>query len=203
MVDVVLQVRRRLHHLQQICRQVGGDRVGRIPASRQTRRCRTGSAPAPSACLLHGRRISDVSIPGSVKASPRSAASSSASARDAFCSAQPYGYSTRYRAPSPSPTSAVEAISRCNPPNPGTHAGRDASAFLYARIASRPRRMPPRFRARAGLRPGRRPRTRRSRSPILTVICTRARPIALPAPSNRTSTFPPGADVDLLLGADR
>ena len=41
-------------------------------------------------------------------------------ARDARCSAHPYGYSTTYRAPCWRPTSAVDDTSTRRPPTPGT-----------------------------------------------------------------------------------
>ena len=81
-------------------------------------------------------RILAVSMPGSENASPRSAASSNASAREPRCSAQPYGYSTRYRAPSARPTIAVDEMSTRRPPTPGTTLAGIVSVSVAVGLAS-------------------------------------------------------------------
>ena len=137
-------------------------------------------------------------MPGSLNASPRSAASSSASAREPRCSAQPYGYSTRYRAPSPRPTSAVDARSTCSPPNVGHDTGRQLERLGCRRIAPPPpRRSPTRFRARRALRPGSRPGTRRSRRQPDRHLHARA-PDRPPRGVEARFDGPAGGDVDRL-----
>ena len=168
-----------LEDVQQVGGQVRRRREAGRPASRRTRRSGTGSAPAPSASAGRPASSSTCPCPGSEKASPRSAASSSAMAREPFCSAHPYGYSTRYRAPSPRPTSAVDATSTCSPPKPGHDAGRNGQRLGRGRRRSRPlRRTPRRSRATPALRPGSTSSNESVSSPIFTVIWTRARPIA-------------------------
>src|SRR4051812_7866132 len=137
-------------------------------------------------------------MPGSVNASPRSAASSSANARDPRCSAHPYGYSTRYFAPSPKPTSAVDAISTRRPPNPGT----TPSGTFSRSIAAASRTSPT-----AGTVSGEDntstgiTSSNASVSPASdTVTRTRARPTVRPAASNLTSTDPP-AGTSTICGA--
>src|SRR5512146_1524684 len=71
-----------------------------------------------SALWTTGRTLPG-SMPGSGNVPPRSAASSSANAREPRCSAHPYGYSSRYLAPSASPTIAVDDSSTWRPPKPG------------------------------------------------------------------------------------
>jgi hypothetical protein len=130
-------------------------------------------------------------MPGSLNASPRSAASISASARTR-CSAQPYGYSTRYRAPSPSR------------PSPSTRARRAAAEARHD-VRRHLERLGPRaaslrrLAVRATVSGDTSTRTGMTSSnasfsrPIFTRHRTRARRPRLRHASKRTSTEPPAS----------
>ena len=84
--------RRDLEDVQQVGGQIRRGASSTRPASRRSRRCLALEALELVQRRLHASRATvAASMPGSLNASPRSAASSSASARDPRCSAQPYG----------------------------------------------------------------------------------------------------------------
>src|SRR6185369_762815 len=112
------------------------------------------------------------------------------------------GYSTRYRAPSPRPTSAVDAKSTCKPPNvettPTGTLSRSAAVGVDSPASPIADTVSGETRTSTGTTSWKASVSLAS----LTVILTRARPIDRPAASKRTSTEPPAGTSTVCGAAD-